>query len=179
MEGFGLVVFVTPISPPEARAAGAHGGTVVEQGFSPSDPIASWTPGRPPGRPLAEELGAVIQVRAGDVASVLDILGAAGLAARVIGRPRADGRVTIRCGHDIVFSDTRVALQRAWSETTCCCSRCVTTPSRLNRSTTGSWMRTTRASRPCLTFDPLDDPAGARTSRPAARPPSPSCASRA
>jgi len=67
---------------------------------------------------FAEELGAVIQIRDADVQAVLGVLQARQLAARVIGRLSSDGRVTVRRGSETVFSDTRVALQRAWSETT-------------------------------------------------------------
>jgi phosphoribosylformylglycinamidine synthase len=67
---------------------------------------------------FAEELGAVIQVRRADVPRVLGILTTRGLDGRVIGRPSSDGRVSVRRGSDVLFSDSRIALQRAWSETT-------------------------------------------------------------
>ena len=67
---------------------------------------------------FAEELGAVLQVRAADVSRVLDVLDAHLLNARVIGRPSGDDLVSVRRGDAVLFSDRRVALQRAWSETT-------------------------------------------------------------
>ena len=67
---------------------------------------------------FAEELGAVVQVRAADTANVIGVLNAHGLAAFVVGRPSADDAITVRRGHDVVFRETRVALERAWSETT-------------------------------------------------------------
>jgi phosphoribosylformylglycinamidine synthase len=67
---------------------------------------------------FAEELGAVVQVRAADVPRVLAAFAEHGLDARAIGRPTDDDLFRITHGSEVLFSDTRVALQRAWSETT-------------------------------------------------------------
>ncbi len=67
---------------------------------------------------FAEELGAVVQVRSADVARTIEVLEAHGLASAVVARPSDDGVIRIRLGSDVVFSETRVALHRAWSETT-------------------------------------------------------------
>ena len=67
---------------------------------------------------FAEELGAVIQVPGPYLGRALAILASHGLDARVVGRPVLDGRITIRCGADVLFSEPRAALQRAWAETT-------------------------------------------------------------
>jgi phosphoribosylformylglycinamidine synthase len=67
---------------------------------------------------FAEELGSVLQVRAADVPRVLGVLDAHALDARVIGRPSSDDLVSVRRGDTVLFSDARVALNRAWSETT-------------------------------------------------------------
>jgi len=68
---------------------------------------------------FAEELGAVLQVRAADEARVLAVLREAGLAehARPIGRVVTEDRVSIRNAGGEVFSATRTELRRAWSET--------------------------------------------------------------
>jgi phosphoribosylformylglycinamidine synthase len=68
---------------------------------------------------FAEELGAVVQIRAADEARVMAILGEAGIArfAQVIGRVVAQDRVTIRDAGGEVFSLSRTELRRAWSET--------------------------------------------------------------
>jgi phosphoribosylformylglycinamidine synthase len=63
---------------------------------------------------FAEELGVVLQVRAGDLDEVTGRLGA--LPHRVVGRPRPDGEVVIRTGSDVLFRSDRASLQRAWAE---------------------------------------------------------------
>ncbi|MCB1802629.1 MAG: phosphoribosylformylglycinamidine synthase, partial [Gammaproteobacteria bacterium] len=67
-----------------------------------------------------EELGAVLQVCHADSDDVLNMLEGAGLGDRcqLIGTAREDGRIRIRHGDRVVFDDSRVALQQAWSETT-------------------------------------------------------------
>jgi phosphoribosylformylglycinamidine synthase len=69
---------------------------------------------------FAEELGAVVQVRHIDTDSVLEALHEAGLGhySHVIGTLNDSDQIIF--AHDTlsVFSDTRINLQRAWSETT-------------------------------------------------------------
>jgi phosphoribosylformylglycinamidine synthase len=68
-----------------------------------------------------EELGAVIQVRRTDTPDVMRGLAAAGLGGgicHVIGEATAGDMLRIAAGGNEVFSDSRVNLQRAWSETT-------------------------------------------------------------
>jgi phosphoribosylformylglycinamidine synthase len=67
---------------------------------------------------FAEELGAVLQVRASEVPRVMGVLSAHALEAHAIGRPTSDDMVSIRRGDMMLFSDTRAALNRRWSETT-------------------------------------------------------------
>jgi phosphoribosylformylglycinamidine synthase len=67
---------------------------------------------------FAEELGAVIQVRAGEVNAVQHLLNSRGLDGIVVAHPALDDRVTVRRGACVHFSDTRIALHRVWSETT-------------------------------------------------------------
>jgi phosphoribosylformylglycinamidine synthase len=62
-----------------------------------------------------EELGAVIQVAAQDATAIAAQFN--GLA-HVIGDVVNDNQVTIKQNGKVVFSDTRVALHRVWSETT-------------------------------------------------------------
>ncbi|CAL1241265.1 phosphoribosylformylglycinamidine synthase [Candidatus Methylocalor cossyra] len=68
---------------------------------------------------FAEELGAVLQVREGDLVAVMERLGRAGLGAcsHIIGAPRRDGRIHIRQGTELVLTGTRAEFQRLWSET--------------------------------------------------------------
>jgi phosphoribosylformylglycinamidine synthase len=67
----------------------------------------------------AEELGAVLQVRAIDEARVMAVLRDAGLGAlsRVIGAVVADDRIVIRNRDGEVFAAPRTELRQAWSET--------------------------------------------------------------
>jgi phosphoribosylformylglycinamidine synthase len=72
---------------------------------------------------FSEELGAVLQVRRPDEARVLAGLTRHGLDARVVAWPNADDEVRIETGAggpdpSTLFRERRVALQRAWSETT-------------------------------------------------------------
>ena len=67
---------------------------------------------------FAEEPGVVIQVAARRVAAVLDVFARHGLAdcVHAVARPAADDRVTVRRGGQVLWSESRVALQRRWSE---------------------------------------------------------------
>ncbi|MBI3917048.1 MAG: phosphoribosylformylglycinamidine synthase, partial [Betaproteobacteria bacterium] len=68
-----------------------------------------------------EELGAVIQVRRTDTPGVMKALAGAGLGGgicHVIGEATAGDMLRIAAGGHEIFSDSRVNLQRAWSETT-------------------------------------------------------------
>ena len=67
---------------------------------------------------FAEELGAVLQVRASDAPGVIELLRRHGLPARVVGRRTGDDAITVVHDGLIVYRRSRVDLQRAWSETT-------------------------------------------------------------
>ena len=69
---------------------------------------------------FAEELGAVLQVRATDERQVLEILKESGLedCARTIGRVTAGDEISIRAAGRTLFAATRTELRKAWSETT-------------------------------------------------------------
>jgi phosphoribosylformylglycinamidine synthase len=89
------------------------GGTGLEADVTAlgADPIAAL---------FAEELGAVIQVRTGDLEAVRATLAAQGLGdfAHAIGTLRADDRIVFRHDGREILADTRVAWRRLWSETT-------------------------------------------------------------
>ncbi|MEW6313566.1 MAG: phosphoribosylformylglycinamidine synthase [Pseudomonadota bacterium] len=76
------------------------------------------------GEPLAvlfsEELGAVLQVRREDADDAIKILEGHGLrgCVQVIGRLADDDALHVLAGGREIFGESRVALQRAWSETT-------------------------------------------------------------
>ncbi|MDH5435175.1 MAG: phosphoribosylformylglycinamidine synthase [Gammaproteobacteria bacterium] len=67
-----------------------------------------------------EELGAVIQVRHSDSDDVMKILHDAGIGkhCHIIGHPVDDDRIVFSFDQVSVLEDTRIAFQRAWSETT-------------------------------------------------------------
>jgi phosphoribosylformylglycinamidine synthase len=69
---------------------------------------------------FAEELGAVLQVRAAERGPVMDALRAAGVAhcAHVVGLLNARDEIRLVRNARVVFAQPRVELQRAWSETT-------------------------------------------------------------
>ncbi len=114
----------------EARAAGlllayhdrSDGGlfaTLVEMAFAshcgldielPADEFSAQL--------FAEEAGAVLQVRADDVARVTALFESHGLGAAMtdIGSPRAEGNLCFRCGDERYRADW-TTLRRAWSET--------------------------------------------------------------
>jgi phosphoribosylformylglycinamidine synthase len=98
------------------------------------------------------------------------MLSAHGLDARLVGRPTDDGLVRIVRGGDVIFSDTRVALQRAWSETTFLLQSLRDNPD----SAQQEYDRILDAGDPGLspraTFDPAEDVAAPYVSR-GARPP--------
>ncbi|HRZ52979.1 MAG TPA: phosphoribosylformylglycinamidine synthase [Candidatus Contendobacter sp.] len=73
----------------------------------------------PLGALFAEELGAVLQVRARDRRLVLARLAAAGLGecSHAIGAPNGEDRLIIRYAGEIVFAASRAELRRLWSET--------------------------------------------------------------
>jgi phosphoribosylformylglycinamidine synthase len=68
---------------------------------------------------FAEELGAVLQIRAADRGKVMDLLRAAGLGdvSFVLGHLNARDEIAFTRGAKAIFKESRVDLQRAWSET--------------------------------------------------------------
>ncbi len=67
---------------------------------------------------FAEELGAVVQVRAADRDAVLARVASAGLVVHAIGAPTAGHRVRITRGGMMLIDEARTDLHRAWSATT-------------------------------------------------------------
>ncbi|HMJ49467.1 MAG TPA: phosphoribosylformylglycinamidine synthase subunit PurQ, partial [Burkholderiales bacterium] len=64
-----------------------------------------------------EELGAVLQVRAADRNAVLRALSQAGLSAYLLGAPNKNDELRLVRNAKVIFSETRINLQRIWSET--------------------------------------------------------------
>jgi phosphoribosylformylglycinamidine synthase len=94
----------------EMMFAGGCGVTVLLDDLDGEGPLAAL---------FAEELGAVLQVRASDRQAALAQLAAAGLGecSHVIGAPNAEDRLMVRHAGEVVFTASRAELRRLWSET--------------------------------------------------------------
>ncbi len=66
---------------------------------------------------FSEELGGVVQVAWENVDAVLTTFAKAGVAASVIGFSKASNEVIFRTSEQIVYEDSRSALQKIWAET--------------------------------------------------------------
>ncbi|HSU44086.1 MAG TPA: phosphoribosylformylglycinamidine synthase [Casimicrobiaceae bacterium] len=107
---------------------------------------------------FAEELGAVVQIRAADVDDVLVQARDAGVAATAIGTVSSGDRVLIRCGDRIVLDEPRVELHGAWSATTHAMQRLRDNP----HAADDEYARLLDGDPgivPALTFDMHEDPA--------------------
>ncbi len=120
---------------------------------------------------FAEELGAVLQVREGDVARVTSVFAAHGLSGLVhrIGTPAPGARIQIRRGGRALVEDDRHALRRAWSETTWLMQRRRDDTACADEENEARLDPEARGLSAKLTFDPREDPC-ARLPASAARP---------
>ncbi|HRP87875.1 MAG TPA: phosphoribosylformylglycinamidine synthase, partial [Gammaproteobacteria bacterium] len=91
-------------------AFAGHCGIDADIGALGDDPVAAL---------FAEELGAVVQVRANDLQAVLDTFAVAGLGdcTAVIGAPTESDRLRIRRGAQTLLDEARRELRDAWSQT--------------------------------------------------------------
>ena len=92
-------------------AFAGHTGATLSLDALGDDPVAAL---------FSEELGAVLQVRHQDTEEVLSALREADLGSNVfvIGELNEDDRLVIRHRGQTLFDESRIDLQRAWSETT-------------------------------------------------------------
>ncbi len=119
---------------------------------------------------FAEELGAVVQVRARDAAAVSRRLADTSLANHAIGRPTADGRVRIARNGVVALDELRSDLHRAWSATTHALQRMRDNPDAADQEYERIGDDGDQGIAPVLTFDPSEDiaaPFVARGARPA------------
>lgn len=119
---------------------------------------------------FAEELGVVLQVPSAGVQRALEVLSGHGLDARVIGRPNDSDRICIAEGEAEIYGDTRVALQRAWSETTWQLQSLRDNPACAQQEYDRILDAADPGLSPSVTFDPAADVAAPFVSR-GARPP--------
>jgi phosphoribosylformylglycinamidine synthase len=66
---------------------------------------------------FSEELGAVVQVADSELDDVIARLHAQGLTARVVGRGKEGDEIVFSGGAEVVYQNTRAALQKMWAET--------------------------------------------------------------
>jgi phosphoribosylformylglycinamidine synthase len=106
---------------------------------------------------FAEELGAVLQVRDVDVPRVEACLRGHHLDVRVIGRVDPGDDVTVAREGGVLFQERRIALQRAWSETTWQLQRLRDNPACADEEYDRILDGDDPGLSPVLTFDPADD----------------------
>ncbi|MDB4307945.1 phosphoribosylformylglycinamidine synthase [Gammaproteobacteria bacterium] len=108
---------------------------------------------------FSEELGAVLQMRREDTAAVLAVLKKHRLdvVSRVIGTLNRDDRVEIEVNGQSVLSETRVDLQRAWSETTLQMQALRDNPACAQQEFDGLLDTVDKGVRPLVTFDMNED----------------------
>jgi phosphoribosylformylglycinamidine synthase len=103
------------------RSDGGLFVTLVEMAFAGRTGVQIDLPDPDSGALFAEELGAVVQVAASDVDSVLTELQEHSLTAQVVGKVIPGDEIVIRCVSDNGMSEryrnTRSVLQQIWSET--------------------------------------------------------------
>ncbi len=91
--------------------------TLLEMAFAGSMGLEITLPSAGLAELFSEELGAVIQVGARDVQEVLARFDAAGIKAQVVGHAVAGNEIIVRRGSEVVYRNTRTALQKMWAET--------------------------------------------------------------
>ncbi|MCU0896617.1 MAG: phosphoribosylformylglycinamidine synthase [Burkholderiales bacterium] len=106
---------------------------------------------------FAEELGALLQVRAQDRAAVLDALQRHGLYALVVGRPNARDEIRLVRNAKSVLAEPRVDLERAWSETSCLMQRLRDNPECAQEEYDAILDRDDAGLSVQLAFDPADE----------------------
>jgi phosphoribosylformylglycinamidine synthase len=103
---------------------------------------------------FAEELGAIVQVRASDVEAVENAAFDARIAASVIGTPVAGNRLRVRCDDSVVLDESRVDLHLAWSATTHAMQRIRDNPDAADQEHARLRDESDPGLAPVLTFDP-------------------------
>jgi phosphoribosylformylglycinamidine synthase len=106
---------------------------------------------------FAEELGAVIEVRAADRAAVLARIRASGLVGHAIGAPARGGRIRISANGATLLDEARVDLHRAWSATTREMQRLRDNPEVVDQEYARILDLGDPGLSPALTFDPAED----------------------
>jgi phosphoribosylformylglycinamidine synthase len=108
---------------------------------------------------FAEELGAVIQVRAADKSAVMNVLREYDLGAcsHIIGKPNDRGVIEFTRDAKIIYSEQRSALHRLWSETSWRIARLRDNPACADAEYDRLLDELDPGISPVLTFDPSDN----------------------
>jgi phosphoribosylformylglycinamidine synthase len=137
-------------------------GLEIDVGAGSRDPLAEL---------FSEELGAVVQVRSGELATVLEMFARRGLGecVRDIGRPLPDNRIALLRGGEVLYAAERTALRALWSETTHAMQRLRDDPRCADEEQQRRLDPTDPGLRPIVSFDVSEDVAApfiARGARP-------------
>jgi phosphoribosylformylglycinamidine synthase len=114
---------------------------------------------------FAEELGAVVQVRASDADAFVRGAHDAGIAATIIGKPAAGARVRVLRHGRVLLDESRVDLHRAWSSTTHAMQVLRDNPVAVEQEYARLLDASEPGMAPHLTYDPDDDIAAAYVAR--------------
>jgi len=106
---------------------------------------------------FAEELGAVLQVRASDAGALVHAAHDDGLAAAIVGMPVAGDRVRIMRHGALLLDEARIDLHRAWSSTTHALQVLRDHPESAEQEHARILDTADPGLTPRLTFDPNDD----------------------
>jgi phosphoribosylformylglycinamidine synthase len=108
---------------------------------------------------FAEELGAVIQVRADDKTAVMNVLREyqLGACSHIIGKPNERGVIEFTRDAKVIYSEQRSALHRLWSETSWRIARLRDNPACADAEYDRLLDETDPGISPVLTFDPSDN----------------------
>jgi phosphoribosylformylglycinamidine synthase len=106
---------------------------------------------------FAEELGAVVQVRAADAARVVELAAGDGIMAAIVGTPTSSARVMVKRAGSVLVDEARTELHRAWSATTHALQRLRDNPVAADEEYARILDVDDKGLSPHLTFDPGDD----------------------
>jgi phosphoribosylformylglycinamidine synthase len=99
------------------RSDGGLFVTLLEMAFAGNVGLDTTLPAAGLEELFSEELGAVVQVATRDLDDVIARLNVSGLTALVVGRCIEGNEIIIRSGAEIVYQNSRTALQKMWAET--------------------------------------------------------------
>ncbi len=154
------------------RSDGGLFATLAEMAFASRCGLAidiDELPGTPIEALFCEELGAALQIRAGERKHVVAAFEAVGLRCVCVAEPTVDGRIRITRDHATLFDEARIDLHRAWSATTHALQRLRDNPEAADQEFDRILDAADPGLAPILSFDPAVDVAApyiAKSARP-------------